>query len=138
MDPITIGLGLWLMTLGKGKKTADRLEFFPLNIEVIKGKLVFTMEVLNPTKNKLKVDSFFGGVFVDDKKVGSIEKGESFDVAPSGRTKVKFPIRLNLIEGAKLLASIAAGKFKKKFKVAGIARALGLDNEVSKEISLNV
>jgi LEA14-like dessication related protein len=137
MDVISLALLAYAMTLGKGKKTADRLEYFPLNLELIKGKLVFTMEVLNPTKNKLKVDSFFGGVFVDDKKVGSIERSEPFDIAPKGRTRITFPVRLVPAEAVSLIAKIVSGKFTKKFKIAGIARALGLDNEVSKEIALN-
>ncbi len=136
MDPGTLlALGAALFFGGK-KKAADKIEYFPLNLEIIKGKLVYSMDILNPTKNKLKIDSFFGGVFVDDNKIGSIERGKPFEINPNGRTKVKFPVEVSPVELAKLLLAIAKGNFKKQFKIAGIARAYGLDNEVSKEISL--
>jgi len=136
MDPIILGIAAYLLTLGKGKKTADRLEYFPKNVEMLSGKLYFVMDILNPTKNPLKVDSFFGGAFVDDKRVGSIERGTPFIAAPNTRTQVKFPIKLDPLSAASLLLSIIQGKFKKQFKIAGIARALGLDNPVSKEVNL--
>lgn len=137
MDPVTLLLIGALAFLSKKKKTADKLEYFPINIELIKGKLVYTMEILNPSNDVLKVDSFFGGLFVDDRKVGSIERSEPMVIAPKGRTRIKFPVKLNLIEGAKLLTQIFGGKFNKKFKVMGIARAFGLDNVVEKNLSLD-
>ncbi len=135
MDLFTIALAAAALFAGKKKKTAERLEYFPKNLELIKGQLVYSMEILNPTKEKLKVDSFFGGIFADDKKIGSVERGTSFDIAPNQRTTVKFPVKLVPAGIAALALNIK--KFKSmKFKVAGIARALGLDNEVSQDLSL--
>lgn len=136
IDPITIALGAYLLSLAKGKKTADRLEYFPMNLELIKGKLVYTMEILNPTKNTLKIDSFFAGIFADDKKIGSIERGTPFDIPPNKRTTYKFPIKLNALGLVKLALNITKLK-EMKFKVAGIARALGMDNAVDETLSLN-
>lgn len=136
IDPITIGLGVWLLSLAKGQKTADRLEYNPKNLELINGKLIYKMDILNPTKNKLKVDSFFAGIFADDAKVGTIERGEPFTLLPNQRTTVKFPVKLNAVG----LVKFALSKTKlsqMKFKVAGIARALGIDNPVNQDLSLN-
>lgn len=136
MDPITIGIGLYLWHLAKGQKTADRLEYSPKNLEIIKGKLVYTMDVLNPTKNPLKVDSFFAGIFADDAKIGTIERGTPFDLEPNKRTTIKLPVRLNAVGLTKFAMNI--NKLKDmKFKVQGIARALGMDNAVTQDLSLN-
>lgn len=136
MNPLLIGLGAWLFTLAKGQKTADRLEYSPKNLEIINDKLVYTMDVLNPTKNKLKVDSFFAGIFADDAKIGTIERGTPFDLAPNKRTTVKLPVRLNAIGLAKFALN-PTKLSKMKFKVSGIARALGIDNPVTQDLSLN-
>ena len=136
MNPLILGIGAWLLTLAKGQKTADRLEYSPKNLEIIKGKLVYKMDILNPTKNKLKVDSFFAGIFADDSKIGTIEKGDPFTLEPNKRTTVSFPVKLNavgLVKFAMNIKKLAA----MKFKVAGIARALGIDNPVTQDLSLN-
>lgn len=136
MNPLVIALGAYLFTLARGQKTADRLEYDPKNLEIINGKLVYTMDVLNPTKNPLKVDSFFAGIFADDAKIGTIERGTPFDLEPKKRTTVKLPVKLNAIG----LAKFALSKTKlsqMKFKVSGIARALGIDNPVNQDLSLN-
>lgn len=136
IDPITIGIAAWLFGLAKGKKTADSLSYFPKNLEVIHNKLVYKMDVLNPTKNKLKVDTFFAGIFAGANKIGTIEKGEAFNLAPNTRTTVSFPVKLNalgLIQFALHLSDLK----KTKFKIAGIARALGMDNPISQDLSLN-
>jgi len=137
VDPLTIGLLAYLLTLGRGKKTADRLEYFPKNVEIIHGKLVATMEILNPTGNKLKIDSFFGGVTADDKKIGSIEQGKEFTLAPKTRTSVQFPVKLSTLGALQILLSKTKLK-NMKWKLVGVARALGIDNPVSQEISFNV
>jgi len=41
MDPLLLLLGIAALALNRGKKTADRLDYFPLNVEMIKGKLFF-------------------------------------------------------------------------------------------------
>jgi LEA14-like dessication related protein len=136
IDPVTIGIGLWLWNLSKGQKTADRLEYSPKNLEIINKKLVYKMDILNPTKNKLKVDSFFGGIFADDAKIGTVEKGDPFMLEPNKRTTVSFPVKLNAIGLLKFATNIKKLK-EMKFKVAGIAHALGMDNPVSQDLSLN-
>jgi hypothetical protein len=148
MDLITLALlGLGL-TLAKGKKTADRLEFFPKNLELINGKLVATMEVLNPTNNALKVNSVFAGIFVDylkdkdtgvkDKKIGNIERGEEITLAPNKRTTVKLPVKLVSIGAGTFLLDVIRGKIKNpSFKIVGIARALGIDNPIDQKLSFN-
>lgn len=94
------------------------------------------MEILNPTKNKLKVDSFFAGIFADDSKIGTIEKGEPFVLDPNKRTTVSFPVKLNALGLVKFALSLSKLK-DMKFKVSGIARALGMDNPVTQDLSLN-
>ena len=121
----------------KAKATADRLEYFPTNLEIIKGKLFFKMDILNPTNTLLKIDSFFGGVYANDKKIGSIEHAGAIPLKAKARTKVQFRVKLGLIDSIKFFLEAAKGKFKAtKFKVAGVARALGVDNPVSHDLTL--
>ena len=136
MDFVTLALLGLGFVLSKGKKTADKLEYYPKNLELIKGKLVFTMEILNPTTNKLKVDSVFAGIFAGKKKIGNIERGESFTLAPKKRTSVSFPVKLNALGIAQVLPELIRGKgFDVKFSVKGVARALGIDSPIDDELS---
>ena len=137
VDPFTLGIAAWILSLAKGKKTADKLEYYPQNLQMIHGKLFLDMEILNPTQNKLKIDSVFAGIFADGKKVGNIEQGTPFTVSKAKRTKVQFPVELDPINAGKLLAAFVTGKAKNlKWSVKGVARALGLDNPISQDLSL--
>jgi LEA14-like dessication related protein len=140
MDPITIALLIGAATLFKGSKTASKLEFFPNDIDWNKDKkrLEFVMEILNPTKNKLKIDSVYVSVFVNDRKVGSIERGEPFEIAPNKRTMVKLPLKPAGIGFAQIIADIIRGKRDFEFKVLGTVRALGLDNPINKTVALEI
>jgi len=133
MDLLTLALLFFGTKLAKGKATADKLEFYPLNLELIHGKLVFTMEILNPTGNPLKIDSFFGGVFANDKKIGSIERGKPFTLKKKGRTPVTFPVKL---VGTGIIQTLLSGSKKYKFKIMGVAHALGVDTPINQELSL--
>lgn len=137
MNPLVIAAAAYFLSpLAKGSSTAAKLEFFPNNLEIIKGKLQFKMDILNPTKNPLKVDSFFANIFSDKTKIGSIERGVPFTLEPNRRTPVSFPVRLNAAGLVKFSLNISKLKTL-TFRVEGIAKALGLDNAVTKDISLN-
>jgi len=140
MDPLTIGLLIWGGSkLLKAKKTADRLEYFPKNLFYSKTekKFYFIMDILNPTKNPLKIDSFFGGVFIGTDKVGSIEYGTPVTIQALKRTEVKYPI-IPIGSGfGKVIVKILKGEGKDlKFKVMGVARSMGIDNPVNQELTL--
>lgn len=135
MNPLIVVALPFLATLMKGKKTSDRLEYYPQNLELIKGKLYLDMEILNPTKNDLKIDSVFAGIFAGSKKIGNIERGESFTVKANKRTSIKLPVVPSGLGFATAIADAVKGKIT-TFKVMGIARALGLDNPINKDLSL--
>jgi len=129
MNPLIIGLALWQGSkLVKGSSTAEKLEYFPKNLDFKDGKFYFRMEILNPTRNKLKIDSFFGGIYYSGNKIGSIEYATPINLDPNKRTEVRIP---------KVAVLIIQGKAKDlKFNVIGVARALGLNNPVNEEIKL--
>jgi len=138
MNPLLIAFGLWQGSkLIKGKSTADKLEFFPKNLDYKDGKFYFRMEILNPTRNSLKIDSFFGGVYLNDEKLGSIEYGTPLTLAPLKRTEVRYPIIPSGLGFGKVIAKIIQGQRNFTFKVMGVARALGINNAVNEEVKLN-
>jgi LEA14-like dessication related protein len=120
----------------QAKKTGDALQYFPKNIELINGKIVATMEILNPTRHPLKIDSVFGNITANDSKVASIEQGTPFTLAPNARTSVTFPTKLNALGALKVLLHPLKLK-KMKWKLVGVARALGIDTPISQDISFN-
>ena len=141
MDLITIALMLAGAKLFKSKKTADVLEYFPKSVIYSKSQknFVFYMEILNPTKRDLKIDSFFGSLMINENKVGKVERGNPFTIKANGRTLVSFPIK---VVGTGLGIAIAKFLTNPKaditVKIIGVARALGLDNAVSEEVPLEI
>ena len=138
MNPLIIGLALWQGSkLVKGSSTAEKLEYFPKNLDFKDGKFYFRMEILNPTRNKLKIDSFFGGIYYSGNKIGSIEYATPINLDPNKRTEVRIPIIPSGLGLGKVAVLIIQGKAKDlKFNVIGVARALGLNNPVNEEIKL--
>jgi LEA14-like dessication related protein len=136
MDLITLGVLGYLATLFNAKKVADKLEYIPANVSLKKGRLLFTMDVLNPSGSALKVDSFFGGVYAGDNKIGNIEKGAGFSVAGNKRTAVVFPVVLNPVGLAALAANITKLK-SMPFKIMGEAKALGVTTPINKPIKFD-
>lgn len=134
MDLLTIALLFGAGKLLKGKKTADRLEYFPKNLHYKDGKFYLYVDVLNPTKNPLKVDSFFGGVFIGTNKAGSIEAGTPVTFQANKRTEIKYPIIPVGSGFGKALIEIAKGN-KPKFKIIGVARSLGIDTPINYDLT---
>jgi len=139
MDLLTLALlGFGANKLIKGKKTADALEYFPKNLHYKDKKFYFYMEILNPTSNKLKIDSFFGGVYINEDKIGSIEYGTPVTLEANKRTEVRYPITPIGSGFAKVVQKIISGGAKNlTFKVIGVAKALGINTPVNEEIKLS-
>jgi len=139
MNPLLLGLILWKgVPLIKGGSTASQLEFYPKNLDYDAGKFYYRMDILNPTRNELTVDTFFGGLYVGDEKVGSIEYNKPIVLKKSQRTEVRIPIIPTGLGLGKVIAKIIKGDTKNlTFRVVGVARALGINNPVNEEIKLS-
>jgi LEA14-like dessication related protein len=139
MDLLTLGLLWYGAKLFKGQKTADALEYFPKQVLWSKKlkSFVFYMEILNPTNNDLKVDSFFAGLFINESKVGSVERGNPFVIKKNQRSLFSFPVKvIGIGLGQAIVSFIKNPKQAITVKVVGIAKALGIDNPVDEEIPL--
>jgi hypothetical protein len=138
MNPILIVLaGFLLLPLLKAKAASGKFQYYINNLEFIKGNPVLKMEILNPTTQAVKVDSFFATILLNGNDVGTIEQGKPFTVAASKRSMVAFPIRVNPMGAATL--ALNASKLKNlTFEVKGVARALGVDTAIIKKSSFKV
>lgn len=97
------------------------------------------MDIVNPTNTKIKIDSVFAGLFINDKKVGSIEKNEAFTIEKKARTPVELPVKIiGLGLGQALAAFIKDPKKAITIKVLGTVRTLGIDTALNEEIPLTV
>ncbi len=92
------------------------------------------MDVLNPTKNPLKIDSFFGGVYANGKKIGSIEQGTPINIDANKRTEIRLPAVAVGLGIGQMIVDIASGK-NIELKVLGIARSMGFDNAINETLS---
>lgn len=123
----------------RAQHTAEELEFFPKKFHYDKQnkKLLFVMEILNPTSNRLKVDSVFAGVFAGSNKIGSVERGEPFTLEPNKRTEVRFPVKPQGIGIAKALIDAVKG-VKQDFTILGTVKALGIETALNETIPLSL
>jgi len=141
MDLITLALMGGAAYLFQGKKTSDKLEYYPKSIIYSKTRkeLVFYMEILNPTTRDLKVDSFFGGFFFNDIKVGSVERANPFTIKKKDRTTVSFPVKIVWLGFTNVAISLIKDpKQEKVVKILGVARCMGMDNSINDEIPLTL
>jgi len=133
--PLLIGAAFML----KGKAdTLKELEFFPksLSLSADKKTLFLIVDVLNPTKNKLEIDSLFLNVNVGETKIGSVEKTIPFVIRATGRSTIKFPVKINPAGSGKLLALLIKGQ-KIIFTVKGVGSSMGLQFPVDAKIPFN-
>ena len=140
MNPIVL-IGLFLATrLGKTVKTVQRLELYPKDVLFDKSskKLFFDIEVLNPTKNSLTVQSLYAGIYVGGKKLGNVERNKPITIQPTSRTLVRLPIKPNLFATASLIAQILLGVMPKKASIKGTVRALGVDTTFAKTVPIQL
>lgn len=141
MDLLTLGLIFLGVKASQASNTADKLEYYPKSViwSKTRKQFVFYMEILNPTKHDLKVDSFFGGLFIGETKVASIERGNAFTIKANDRTKVSFPVKVIGLGLGKAVAAIIKDPTKPiTLQVLGTARALGIDNAVNEQIPLSL
>lgn len=131
-----LGAGLYFF---KGSKTAEKLEFFPKKFHYDKQnkQLLFIMDILNPTNNRLTVDSVFAGVMSNDIKIGSIERGESFTLEKNKRTEVRFPVKPVGLGILQAVAKAIKGE-KQAFSIVGMVHALGVDTPINEEIPFSL
>jgi len=121
----------------KGKAdTAKQLEFFPESLALSKNykQLSLIVEILNPTKRSLTIDYLFLTINVGKTNIGRIEKAVPFKIEKIGRTKVKFPIKINPIGFGKLVAYILKGN-SPVFIIKGKGSSRGIQFPVYKRIA---
>lgn len=143
MNPIILLGAAALLFFKKGKKTLEELEFEPTSVIWSKTlkQFVLYMDVINPNSQEVKVDNVFLSIFDNDKKIGSIEKTNSFTIKKANRTKISLPIKMSAIGIITDLLLILADKNKKKthiFKVAGTAKVFKLDVPISEEVEFSL
>jgi len=137
---LLIALGLMAAYFVKGKvDTAKELEFFPKSLALSKDKkkLFLVIEVLNPTKRPLTIDSLFLKIFYGKTKVGSLERTEPIVIEATGRTMVKLPLRVDPVGGGKLMGAVLLGKTI-VLRVLGIGDSMGLKFPVDAEIPFGI
>jgi len=124
--------------MGK-KKTAESLEFFPQSLALSKDKrqLYLVVDILNPTKGKLTIDGLFLKIYAGATKIGSIEKSQPFTIRKSGRSTVKFPIKISPVGLGQFIADILLGKVG-DLRVVGIGRSSGIDFPIEEKIDLDI
>lgn len=141
MDLLTLSLLFLGAKLYKGKKTADVLEYYPKQVLWNKKQkaFIFYMEILNPTNNDLKVDSFYAGLFINETKVATVERGNEFVIKKNQRTLFSFPVKvIGFGLGTAIVSLIKNPKQAITLKMVGIAKALGIDNAIDEEIPLKL
>lgn len=123
----------------KGSQTAEKLEYFPKKFhwDKTQKKLFFLMDVLNPTNNKLKVDSVFAGVMAGETKIGSIEMGTPVVLEKNQRTEVRLPVKPVGLGIVKAIADALKGK-KQDLSVVGVVHALNIDTPINEVIPLSL
>ena len=137
---LLIALGLLAAYFVKGKvDTAKELEFFPKSLALSKDKkkIFLVIEVLNPTKRSLTIDSLFLKIFYGTIKVGSLERTEPITIEKTGRTMIKLPMRVDPVGGGKLMGAILLGKTI-SLRVVGIGDSMGLKFPVDARIPFSL
>lgn len=141
MEIITLGLAALLLFMGGKKKTAKSLEFIPIRLRIKKvnrkKKLVLDVDILNPTKNPLTVNSVFLSLFANNKRIGRIEKGDSFKIGQQRRTTVAFPVSISFPALGQMIADYLLKK-PITFKMVGVVNVMGIDQPVDKKIDFSL
>lgn len=137
MDVILPLIALVAFSLKGKADTAKELEFFPKSLALSNDKktLWLITDILNPTKRALTIDSLFLKVDVGSVNVGAIEKTVPFVIQKTGRTMVKFPVRVNPVGLGKLIAYILKGN-SPTFTVKGTGESGGIKFPVFAKIPL--
>lgn len=96
----------------KKKKTLEDLQFEPSSImwSKTKKKFILYMDIVNPNSQEVEVKNLFLSIFDNDKKIGSIERANSFKIKKANRTKVSLPIKFNALGIAESLLAFASDK----------------------------
>lgn len=139
MDLVLIALGLAALMLKGKQETAESLEFYPQSLALSNDKktLWLVTEILNPTSRPLVIDSLFVTIYAGSTKIGSIEKTVPFTIRKTGRSQVKFPIRVSASGLGKVIAMFIQGK-SLIFRIVGRGESEGIMFPVSEEIPLDL
>lgn len=106
MNPLIVIGALVALSIFLKAQAVRKLVFYPGGVRISKGKLVFNLQIVNPTDQTLSFNSIAGEVSYNGKPVSVLKYFGKLDVKPN--SEVVLPISLSLNAAGVLSTIITA------------------------------
>jgi LEA14-like dessication related protein len=137
---IVLGIGLLAIYLGRKYSAGNKLQFFPSSVsysgkKVSEFRLIFSMDVVNPSFTSLKVNNIFCNIYDQKNQLGRISVTTPQIIPANSTTTLNLPIQLNYGAVIYFLYEVIA-KGKKSIKVSGTINSEGIEVPIDLDVPI--
>jgi hypothetical protein len=108
---LMLGLGATWWILNK-KNVANKLQYYPKGVRFDKGKLIFDLDIVNPSTTQLYFDNLFATIENQGLIVGRIQYVGRTYIQPQATTGVSFTIKAVWLDMGTFFAKVYKGEIK--------------------------
>lgn len=117
--------GVFLWWIFNKKNVAEKLQYYPNTILIEKGKLIFRMDIVNPSTTQLYFDNLFATVQSNGLIVGRIQYVGRTYIQAQATTTVNFVIKAVWLDLGTFLAKVIKGEVK-TVQIIGTINSMGV------------